>query len=130
MNIKDNIKKLITQAAKTQSINELIDINQRIAGGLVYLAELETSAYRGYLEAEYARKSFEARFVKDSQESAAKAVKLAEVEASVLRECEYQMEAEYKELQIFRMTAIEYIQSIRQKISWAKHEKDIAQEAN
>lgn len=128
MNYQDNIKKLITQASKTDSIHELIEISQRIAGGLVYLSTLETDAYRNYLECEYARKSFEAKYVKDSQESAAKAVKMAEVEASELREAEYQMEAEYKALQIFRMTATEYLQSIRQRISWAKHEYESQKE--
>jgi len=119
---KQVIKGLMKKAEKNNSINSLLDISQQIAGWMVYVSELEGIAFQGYQEAEYARKNFEALYIQKSDESATKAKELAIIEASELREVETSMEVEYKQWQIFRVTVREYLESLRQKISYLKLE--------
>ncbi len=47
---------------------------------------------------------------------------MAIVESSELREAEAAMESEYRQWQIFRVTARDYHEALRQKISYLKSE--------
>ena len=73
-------------------------------------------------EAVYARKNFEATYVQRSEDSVSKAKEMAIVESSELREAEAAMESEYRQWQIFRVTARDYHEALRQKISYLKSE--------
>jgi hypothetical protein len=119
---KQVVKGLMKKAEKNNSITSLLEISQQIAGWLVYISELEGLAFQGYNEAVYARKNFEATYVQKSEDSVSKAKEMAIVESSELREAEAAMESEYRQWQIFRVTARDYHEALRQKISYLKSE--------
>lgn len=119
---KKVIQSLMKQAEHNDNINELLQISQQIAGWMVYVSTLETDAFKLYQQANYSRKMFEAKFVRDSSESVAKASSLAIIESEELRSFEVDHESEHKQWQVFRIAVSEYLESLRQRISYLKQE--------
>ena len=119
---KKVIQSLMKRAEKNNDIADLLEISQQIAGWMVFVSTLETEAFKGYQDANFARKNFEAYYIKESTESATKAASLAVVEAEDLRRSEVEFESEHKKWQVFRIAVSEYLESLRQRISYLKQE--------
>ena len=117
------VRELIKECQGVRSIDELLDLSLRISGYMVYLSEQETESFREWNQTVFKRKVLEAKFVKKSSESATKAAELAKVEHESFRENESIHESDYKKLQTFRVSVKEFLESLRQKISYLKQEQ-------
>ena len=121
----EEIKSLIKEAAKAQELNQLIDLNLRISGYLIFCAEKESELLRDKLEAYHLRKQFEADFCLRSSSGVTKAELEATAAAKEHREKEWRTEYEYQKLRTFRSQVNEFTDSLRQKVAALRREKEI-----
>lgn len=123
---RDEIKQLIADCDQsTVSIDDLIENASKIAGYMVYLQADEAQAHRAFLMAYNARKVGEAEYHRRNVSKGLKigeASNLAIEQAKPLRAAEADYESEYKDHQTFRIVVSDYLDTLRQKISWLKRE--------
>ena len=123
MKLISEIKQLIKEANKTSDINRLIEINMRISGFLIYVAEKESDALRNKLAAYNERKEFEADFCLRSTEGITKAEKAAVVASQKHRIEEMETEVVYNRIRGFRTQVSEFCQALMQKIAALRREE-------
>lgn len=116
------VKGFIKDCQNNNDIHSLLDLSMKISGYMVYLAEEETTAFKEWNQTTFKRKVLEANFVKESKDSATKAQELAKVEFEPFRENESIHESDYKRLMIFRISVNNFLESLRQKVSYLKTE--------
>lgn len=117
------IKSLIIQANKTTVIADLIDINMRITGLMVYFIESEGKLLKEKLSAYNERKMAQARLCIESDEGITKAEKSAILKTKDLQDKELQTEVEYQAARSFRMQVSEFCQALVQKIANLRSEQ-------
>ena len=125
---REQIKLII--AANDQAdvpIDELLGNASTIAGYMVYLQAEEAKAHRAYLMAYNSRKVAEAEY---HRKNVTKGLKIGEASNLAIeqtrgyRNAEADYEAEWKDCQTFRIVVLEYLDTLRQRISWLKKEFD------
>lgn len=113
----NEIKELIKQANHTTVISDLIDLNMRITGLLVYFAGEENKLLEKKLAAYNERKLFQARLMVESSEGITKAEKMATIKSKEYMDKELQTEVEWQAARSFRSQVSEFCQALTQKIA-------------
>ena len=120
----EQIKKLITESNQSTSINALLENSSKIAGYLMYLSEIENKAYRDYLDAYNHRKVEFARYIAGKEGAVNKLENEALIKTKELKEMEIGFDALYNKLKGVRQTTSQFLDVLRQKISYMKTEKE------
>lgn len=122
---RDEIRTLIQQAQEGDVIDDLLDIQLRIAGNLVFVQQGEAAAHSAFVVAVNHRKVKEAELVRKNRErgmGVGESQELAKEQAAPQRRAEAAHEAEYKDFQTFRIVVSEFLDGLRQKLSFMKQE--------
>ena len=122
MKLIEEIKSLIKEANETNDITALININMKIRGYLIYVAELEIPLLRQKLMAYNDRKNFEAKHCLVSASGITKAEKEAIVNSKDLRDLEISTEVEWMATRNFRTQCNEFCEALGQKIAALRKE--------
>lgn len=123
MNIEStlkDIKALIAEANKCESVDRLLEINLRLAGYQFFLAEFENNAMREYFDAYNNRKYMFAKFTIEGNGSAADRATNAEIAVKDYREIEKVSELLLHKAKSSKQTVSEFIGVLTQKISVLK----------
>jgi len=119
------IKALIKQANNTTVIGDLIDINMKISGFLIWAAESENKLLEKKLSAYNDRKLFQARAALESGDGITKAEKQATVYSKKYMDNELKTEVEYQAARSFRSQVNEFTQALTQKIAFLRRESEL-----
>jgi len=122
----ERIKALIKEANNTNVINDLLDINTKLATFLFWLHSEENDAYRTYLDAYQLRKVEEAtKSIEGTGNSQAERDKRAIIETKEFKELEIKSELMYLRLKGHRLSVTEFIDVLKQKIAHLRKETEL-----
>ena len=122
MKIVEQIKSLIKAANETDSVRDLIEINMKINGYLVFMCELESSALNDKLAAYNERKEFEAMYTVKFDGGVTRGEKEAIAASKKQRGLEIATEVTYQKMRGFRTQVNEFCQALTQKIANLRRE--------
>lgn len=120
-NLRPEIEKLVKKSNSTESIEDLLDINLKLAGYVYYIAEAEVTAHKGYLEAYNARKKEVARITLTETGTQKERECKAELDSEEFRQIETKFESLHNEYRLLRLFVQDYTQVLSQKISHLKN---------
>lgn len=118
------IKQLIIKANQTTVITDLIDINMKISGYLVYLSEEEGALLKNKLVAYNERKITQAKLCLGYKDGVTKGERYAIVNTQDLMKEELDTEVEYQMARSFRVQVSEFCQALTQKIVALRRESE------
>lgn len=125
--VRDEIRKQIKASQEADNIDDLLDASTAIAGYLVYLQSDEATWNHKYLLAYEELKVYEAAAKRENIDAG---MKIGEAESRAIEQSaerranRAKCESEWKSARTFRLVVIEYLDSLRQRISYLKAEAD------
>jgi hypothetical protein len=115
------IQDIIKAVNKTESIDELINYNLKLAGYLFFLNETKVKALKTHLESYHQRKTEQAvKAIEMDGNSQAERERKAEIAVKELKEVEIVSEVVYERLKSVVSSTDSVIQVLTQKISYLK----------
>lgn len=121
----EQIKLLIDEYKKEQSVFKLVNVYERLAINLVFLWEEEAKLKQIYNSSYYSRKiAVSHSYISNKMEKMTEqqSIKMAETENEELLKQELENEALLQRLHIFRMQGNKVLEAMRTKISFEKWE--------